>query len=416
MFNGRNTDMKHYEVIVVGAGPAGSTAAKHLAEKKVPVLLIDKAKFPRDKSCAGGLPLRVIKQFPYIAELNLIESYSYAANGYYVTPTSKIMFKEKDPIAAMVLRKKFDYGLVQHAIDQGASFMQGKKVVDLKITKDKGLVVLDDGSTIQSKIIIGADGVWSTVAKKSGLLHANHPFTICAFREFRVKKEVISSYFGDEHQMHIFLAFNNMKGYGWVFPKKNHIHVGIGEFSVSEDDSQKKINIKNMYKSFIKTLQDQHIIPKTCSHQPMHGSALPLRPLHKTYADHIILCGDAAGYINPISGEGIYFALTSGKIAAEVAVQALNQNDPSENVLSHYEKLFWKNDVGKDLKTLIHASDLWIKNTNRFFQAGISDKQLSEMVIKLLTGKESVHHMRNKIMRRYLFVLIKNFLFKSTTN
>ena len=207
-----------------------------------------------------------------------------------------------------------------------------------------------------------------------------------------------------------------MKGYGWVFPKKNHIHVGIGEFSVSEDDSQKKINIKNMYKSFIKTLQDQHIIPKTCSHQPMHGAALPLRPLHKTYADHIILCGDAAGYINPISGEGIYFALTSGKIAAEVAVQALNQNDPSENVLSHYEKLFWKNDVGKDLKTLIHASDLWIKNTNRFFQAGISDKQLSEMVIKLLTGKESVHHMRNKIMRRYLFVLIKNFLFKSTTN
>jgi len=101
-----------YDVAIVGAGPAGSTTAKFLAEKGLKIALIDKSKFPRDKPCAGGLPSRVLERFPYIKENGLIDSYSYG--GFALSPSLKykVHLQKKDPIVGMVLRKKFDMSLV----------------------------------------------------------------------------------------------------------------------------------------------------------------------------------------------------------------------------------------------------------------------------------------------------------------
>ena len=103
-----------YEVVVVGAGPAGSTAAKFLSEKGVKVLLVDKSKFPRDKPCGGGLPARVLKRFEYIKDL--IDSYSYGSYAYSPSLKFKMEFQQNDPFVAMILRNKFDYGLVKLAL------------------------------------------------------------------------------------------------------------------------------------------------------------------------------------------------------------------------------------------------------------------------------------------------------------
>src|SRR4030042_6990160 len=127
----------NYDVAIVGAGPAGSTAAKFLAEKGLKIALIDKDKFPRDKPCAGGLPSRVLKRFPYINEKDLMESYSYG--GYALSPSLKykVMVQKKDPVVEMVLRKKFDMGLVGLAVEKGVKLIDGKSVEDIKILEDK---------------------------------------------------------------------------------------------------------------------------------------------------------------------------------------------------------------------------------------------------------------------------------------
>jgi flavin-dependent dehydrogenase len=124
-----------YDVIVVGAGPAGSTAAKNLAEKGIKVLLLDKATFPRDKPCGGGLPTRVQKRFPYIQPF--IDSISYGSTTYSSSLRYKYDLIREKPFLMMVLRKDFDHRLLTLAKQAGAVFLEGRSVVDVVVQKEK---------------------------------------------------------------------------------------------------------------------------------------------------------------------------------------------------------------------------------------------------------------------------------------
>ena len=131
-----------YEVVIVGAGPAGSTTAKYLSERGISVALIDKDKFPRTKACGGGVPVRLLKDFSYIEDL--IDSYSYTGWVYSSSSKSKVQLQRKNPTIAMVVREKFDHDLVKLAVARGTTFVDGKTVADIAISKDKTTVFLDD--------------------------------------------------------------------------------------------------------------------------------------------------------------------------------------------------------------------------------------------------------------------------------
>ena len=237
-----------YEVIVVGAGPSGSTTAKFLSEKGLNVLLIDKSNFPRDKPCAGGLTLRVLNRFQYVKDKDLIESYSYGGFAYSPSLKYKAGVLDKNPIVAMVIRKKFDMRLAELAVDSGADFVDGRTVKDIKITKDKARVILDSNEDIESEIVVGADGVWSIVAKKAGLTTNWRNNRICVFKEYKVDEKIIDSFIGIEKMCHIHLNFQGISGYGWVFPKKQHLNIGVINVSPSKNILEKKTNLLRIYK------------------------------------------------------------------------------------------------------------------------------------------------------------------------
>lgn len=398
------------EVVVVGAGPAGSTAAKFLSEKGVNVLLIDKSRFPRDKPCGGGIPIRVFKRFPYIKK-DCIESYSYAATAYSPSLKNKMELIRDEPLIAMTLRKKFDHDLVKLAVDSGTNFSEGKTVKDIEITDKNVKISLNDGTQIESEIVIGADGVWSTIAKKTGLRKNIKNICMCIFEEYRLNKDIIDRFLGKKRTCHIHVSVDRSAGYGWVFPKKEHLNIGVTEFQHTINPLNSKKNIKNTYNSYIKILKEQKIIPENLKVGKIRGAALPTHPLEKTYSNRLILCGDAAGFANPVSGEGIYHAMVSGEIAAEVVKKALEKNDASEGFLSRYQK-FWYKEFGKDLKFLYKTSMLWGKDNQKYIDTLCNDEKLSEYAVDAIIGRINARKCRRKMIRRMAYLKIRDIFVK----
>lgn len=396
------------EVVVIGAGPAGSTAAKVLADNGVRVLLIDKSSFPRDKPCGGGLTLKVLQRFPYTRDL--IESYSSSGCFYASSLSCKSELHNDKPILAMILRKKFDEGLMKVAMKSGTCFLSGKTVVDIRKKKDKMIVILDDGGEIESQVVIGCDGVGSVVAKKTGLhsQRSNVDRGICIFDEYPMSKKTICQFFTEKKLVHIFVNLYGLKGYGWIFPKENCVNIGIGVYQLEGETNQDNGNLREVYENYIALLKENAIIPKDIKSKKLRGGILPVWPLEKTYGVGVLLCGDAAGLINPVSGEGIYFAMVSGEIAAKVTIKALKKGDTSEQFLSIYQKR-WKQDFGRYLKYQAHAVKYWGRKTDRFIRRFNHDKKLSDLCLSILIGQVSIGQVRWKLLRRYLFVSIRDY-------
>ena len=396
-----------YDAIIVGAGPAGSTTAKILSEKGLKVILIDKDKLPRDKPCGGGIPSRVLERFPYVDNDKFIESYSYSGVSFSPSLKNKIEIEKNTPIVATALRIKFDFELAKLAEKNGTIIEDGASVTDLKILKDGARVLLEDGRHIDSGIVVGADGVWSVIAKKSGLRGRKYKTGACVLQEFKVNKKILDEYFGEERKCYVYSRFKGLIGYGWIFPKKEHINIGMGGVWVNQGT---KTNLLKHYHEFFGFLKQNNVIPNNLKESPIKGGTLPIYPLKKTYGERLLLVGDAAGFINSNTGEGIYYAMSSGEIAAKIIMEALEKENTSSIFLSRYQKL-WKKDFGKDIELLDKAfSKDFNQDIEKMFKIIGSDKLLSEMFLGILTGELSVSKYKNKIMRRYIFTNIKNKL------
>ena len=402
-----------YDVVIVGAGPAGSTAAKFLSEKGVKVLILDKSKFPRDKPCGGGIPVRVLKKFKYIKEKDLIESYIYGGCVHSPSQKYKVKLQKNEPFSAMVLRKKFDYGLVKFAIDAGTTFMDGKSAADIRIFSDRAKISFTDKTSIESEIVIGADGVWSAVAKQSGLSQNCKNIGMSIVCEYPMEAKTLDYYFTEKRIAHIHLNIGGIKGYGWVFPKKKHVNLGICEFESINTKRNSELNFKKVYESYVQILKENKVIPNSLKIGKIKGAALPIRPLEKTYADRVILCGDAAGLINPSTGAGIDYAMSSGKIAANVIADALEAGVITERFLSRYQTI-WKKDFGRDIQTLLRVQKRWGEKNEEVIKLASTDKGISELAYGFITGNLRIHECKLKIVRLLLYLYFKN-LFHSTS-
>lgn len=398
-----------YDVIVVGAGPAGSTAAKNLAEKGIKVLLLDKATFPRDKPCGGGLPTRVQKRFPYIEPF--LNSVSYGTTMFSSSLRYKCDLIREKPFLEMVLRTDFDHGLLSLAQKAGATFLGGKSVVDVVVQKDKVSVMLEDGQTMETQMVIGSDGMHSVVAEKTNLSKKLEVLCISLMQEQPMTPKQLTTFFTKKRMIYLFIKAHGIAGYAWVFPKKNSVNIGIGEFQSAVSKERPKIPLKETYEKFIATLQEKKLLPADFPIENLKGATLPIFPLENTCGDRVLLCGDAAGFINPITGEGIYYAMVSGQIAADVIVEGLSSHDLSYRFLSRYQTL-WDNDFGKDLKALGRFNNQWGKDSERIVRLMMRDKKFARLIIGVTGGQISFRKYRTPLILRYVYLSIKNLFRK----
>ncbi len=239
-------------VIVVGAGPAGATAARTLARAGVTVRLLDRSKFPRNKPCGGGISLRVLKRFPYLAaELSRIATHT-VGRLYLEGPGGESTVIEADgPAALMIRRVEFDALLVDLACEAGAELIGGVDIVRASTTSSGVVLESRDGRTFEAPIVIAADGVHSVIARRLGLNPGLAGVESCARhdggntarkaarrrsldtvgfvrasavdsqgRRGRARKGGTAE---DQRS-----GASAAEGYAYIFPKRDHVNVGIG--------------------------------------------------------------------------------------------------------------------------------------------------------------------------------------------
>jgi flavin-dependent dehydrogenase len=163
-----------------------------------------------------------------------------------------------------------------------------------------------------------------------------------------------------------------------------------------------KNNIKNIFYEYFGLLQETKILPYNIKEIKMQGGILPVQPLAKTYFNRGFLCGDAAGLINPISGEGIHYALVSGELAGKVAANSINKQITDERFLSNYQ-IEWKRDFGKEIQLFLKSKRQWGKRGENLVKLMHQDSHFAELIFLIMVGKESVYDLRWKLIIRYLY-------------
>jgi geranylgeranyl reductase family protein len=316
-----------YDAAVIGAGPAGSTAAAELARRGRSVILLEKAVLPRYKTCGGGILRRAFQMLPPAASAVVETSFKavqlhFHGEGLHFTAT------RDEPLVRMTMRADLDQLLAQEAGKLGARLLTGCPVT--QVVPQADFVELNTGQgTFQARFVIAADGVQSLTAKACGW--SPLPRLAPALEwELHLPSDEFAKYGQTARFDFGFIE----AGYAWVFPKRKHLSVGI------LTTSRTNVNLVARLEDYLRDLGIQR-----WQQVEKHGYVIPLEPRREPLArGRVLLAGDAAGLVDPITAEGISYALSSGRLAAEAVASGSLEPD---HVARRYQELLETHILGE---------------------------------------------------------------------
>ncbi|MGI5485297.1 geranylgeranyl reductase family protein [Microtetraspora malaysiensis] len=343
--SGRDAD-----VIVVGAGPAGSTTAFYLAQAGLTVLLLEKTRFPREKVCGDGLTPRAVKQ---LIDMGIdIDAPGWIRNRGLRVVGGGLRFELDWPelssfpdFGLVRTRKDFDQIVADNAVRAGVTLLQGVNVTGPILDERSGHVVgvtaKQDGEEVafRSRLVVAADGNSTRLSLAMGLhKRQDRPMGV-AVRTYFTSPRHDDDYL--ETWLELWDGDNLLPGYGWIFGVGDGTsNVGLGLLNTS--DAFKNIDYRDLLKRWVKNMPAEWGYSEENMIGPVRGAALPMgfnRQPH--YTRGLVLVGDAGGMINPFNGEGIAYAMETGRTAADAVVTALSQPTPArrERVLRAYPQI-----------------------------------------------------------------------------
>jgi geranylgeranyl reductase len=327
------TQEADYDVIVVGGGPSGATAAHDLAREGHKVMLLDKA--GRIKPCGGAVPPRMLKDFD-IPQTLLV---AHAKSARIIAPSNKkVIMPVGDGFVGMVDRDVFDEWLRNRAAEAGATRVSGKcelvdgsgDIVALTYRSDRSA----DAQTVTARAVIGADGARSKVAEQC--LKASRVPCVFAYHEVvEVPDEIDADY--EETRCDVYYQGHlSPDFYAWIFPHGKHMSIGLGS-------ADKGFPLRETTRLMREQTGVAHW--KTIRKE---GAPIPLKPLKRwDNGRNVVVAGDAAGVVAPSSGEGIYYAMTAGRMSAEATGAFLKTGDARKlrlarkSFMKAHGRVFW---------------------------------------------------------------------------
>jgi len=394
------------DVIVVGAGPGGSSTAFHLAGHGLSVLLLEKTQFPREKVCGDGLTPRAVKQLVNMG-VDISEDDGWLRNkGLRILGAGHHLELPWPELASFpdfgLVRKRadFDQILVQHAAKAGVQVLERTNVTGPILDDRSGRIVgvtarpvdeagrpAGDEVSYKARLVVAADGNSSRLSLAMGLnKRSDRPMGVAVRTYF---KNPNSNDDWLESWLELWDGTNLLPGYGWIFGMGDGTsNVGMGVLNSSKDFG--KIDNKEVLLRWLATLPPERGFTPENMTSPIRGAALPMgfnRQPH--YTRGLLLVGDAGGMVNPFNGEGISYAMESAALAAEVSAQALARATASqrEQALLAYPAILKDTyggyyTLGRWFVKMISDPRVMSLATKR----GLSYEQLMKIVLKLLAN------------------------------
>ncbi|GJL54959.1 MAG: geranylgeranyl reductase [Nitrospirales bacterium] len=321
------TAFQSYDVIIVGMGPAGASAAYELCQAGLSVLGLEKQSHPRYKVCGGGLSARIESILP--PDFHSVIEDAVHRMIFSYGPKESYHVESEKPIAYMVMRSCFDQWLVDRALHAGAVVHEDEPATALTTLPD-GIEVRTAKSRYHGRVVIGADGAMSLVAQQL--------FPHRRLRKIPALESEILSHSPEAHAYAktALISLNAAKkGYGWIFPKKQGLSIGVGEFVRGMNQPRQS------FQQFTRkepTLAEQ-VIPSPLGHPiPVFNRSPGImngRWNNGLVQGRALLVGDAGHLVDPLLGEGIYYAVRSGQLAGTNIVQALQHSSPCFDNYEH---------------------------------------------------------------------------------
>ncbi len=383
--------MKKFDVIIVGAGPAGSTAAYYLAQAGVKTALVDKQTFPRDKVCGDGAVANIITRLEKMGLSDWI-----TANGYnapqellFSAPNGEALrFRPKDSAkfcyGRVIPRRELDAAMVNQAVKTGAELHEGVKLTG--ISRPAADTIRLTGALngnahpveLESNLLISADGVHASFTKKLGLVK-DEP-DLVAVRGY------YENVTGGDELLEFHYDASLTPGYAWIFPMTGgRANVGLG--TVVNQSRQRGINLRDKLTEFTQT--NPYAAERLgCARLMGPVRGYPLRSNINSVTpidDNVLVAGEAAGLVNPLNGEGIGTAILSGELAAGRAIEALKVGNFSRKVLAAYA-VDLRQHIGRNHAIFRFLQKLigWPWVTNRLVQRARHDYAFAQILFEVI--------------------------------
>jgi digeranylgeranylglycerophospholipid reductase len=370
--------MRVYDVIVVGAGPAGSMAAKTAAEKGLDVLLVEKRQeIGTPVRCAEGISKTGVERFLEIDKrwiaAEVVGAKIYAPDGTEVLMSAEMAGSE---VGYVLERKIFDRHIARLAAKAGAEVIVKTAVTGFERVNGKlkvNLRKMGEIWEVGAKILIGCDGVESRIGRTAGIIRTLKPSQIESCAQYLMTGLDI-----DERYTYFYLGHDLAPGgYAWIFPKgEGAANVGIGVLP-----TMAKMEAKKYLDAFIERMNiEGKIVEFVAGAVPIYGE------IETAVADNIMLAGDAAYHADPITGGGIANALAAGFHAGSVAAEAVENDNFTAEFLRKYDEL-WKNDFGVKLRRNKKLQEFFLKMDDELISKlarSIAGRNLEEMSVQAI--------------------------------
>jgi len=370
-----------YDVAIIGGGPAGSSSAYYCAKMGLKTILFEKKAYPRDKPCGGALSYRTLSLLGEKAK----QSINCSIDNITIYSPSLKHFINRGNKGYFVIREQFDEAMARDAQEQGVSIFDGEAVLEIKHDSNNDTyIIVTAKRIITANYVILATGVQNNKLIRSLGIRSRWPegyLAICVNSETEIEQELLTDLGIEETSLQIFFGVVP-RGYGWYFIKKGYINIGIGATWVDI----KEAGPKNVYERFVEQLKGMNLIPSDIKLAKAKSYTLVFKkPVKRSVFHNLLLVGDAAGFVSPVTGEGLYYCVSGGKFAAE----AIYNNKKYGKPLKAYQKK-WMKDFGKDLsQTGLFLQNFLYKTLRRMeliVNLAIKDDKLADLVGKMIMG------------------------------